>query len=327
LNQYIILIGNKLILFVNNHYCIIELLFFIVIVISSINRYLITIIMQLPTQSGETNLIVTVQPSSIQSEPKKKQWDVGLCDCRSTKLAFLSCLCPWCVFGSITQEIGYPWCICCLSYLIAIFLSPVIWIHVFLGCCCRRRLRRHYRIKGHIIFDFFASLLCCPCILYQSAAQIAVERYRKLQPGVRNPYTSGFFRKVGHMIISCYSIPKYIRDAHCNSKPLLASNYLTMNNAQALNPQTGLIQTVSEPNECHSGQIYAGMQSAHQQHQPNSQISNFQVMPGGITSMMQPTNVSVHQIQNSSQLNQAQNTHQYSFAQPGAGECNPVTHI
>ncbi|TNN16182.1 Cell number regulator 11 [Schistosoma japonicum] len=288
---------------------------------------IITIIMQLPTQPGQANLTVTVQPSTIQNQPNKKQWDVALCDCRSTKLAFLSCFCPWCVFGSITQEVGYPWCICCLSYLIAVFLSPVIWIHVFLGCCCRRRLRRHYGIKGHTIFDFFASLLCCPCILYQSAAQIAVERYRKLQPGVRNPYTSGFFRKVGHMIISCYSIPKYIRDIHCNSQPLLTSNHLTVNSAQTLNPQTGFSQTVNEPNTGQSEQIYTDIQSAHLKSQSNSQISDFQVIPGGITPMTQTTNVSVHQVPNSPQLQQAQNIHQYSFSQPDAGECKPVTHI
>lgn len=283
--------------------------------------------MQIPSRPGQMNSVVSVQPDGTMNQSNKKQWDVGLCECRSIKLTILSCFCPCCVFGSITQEMDYPWCICCLSYLIALFLSPIIWIHVFLGCSCRRRLRHHYRIKGHIVSDFCASLLCSSCMLYQSAAQIAIERYKKLQPGVQNPYTTGLFRKIGHMIISCYSIPRRIRDEHLNSQSLLTTNSLTLNNTHMFNPQPGFIKTVDVPYTNQPGQAYIGIQSTHLQSHSTLQAPHSQLMPEAVIPTTQSSNVLVHKIQSSSQLQQTQNIHEDPVTQSGPDEPESIMHI
>lgn len=282
--------------------------------------------MQVPHRPDQTNLTVSVQPDGTLNQSNKKRWDVGLCECRSIKLTLLSCFCPCCVFGSITQEMDYPWCICCLSYLIALLLSPIIWIHVFLGCSCRRRLRHHYRIKGHIISDFCASLLCSSCMLYQSAAQIAVERYKKMQPGVPNPYTTGLFRKVGHMIISCYSIPRRIRDEHLNYQSLLNTNNLTPNNTHVSNLQLGLIKTVDVPYTSQPEQPHIDMQSAQIQSHLTLQAPHYQLMPEAVIPDTQASDVLLHKIQSSSQLQQTQNI-QNPITQSEPGESQPIMHI
>ncbi|VDP23040.1 unnamed protein product [Schistosoma margrebowiei] len=220
----------------------------------------------------------------------------------------------------------YPWCICCLSYLIALFLSPIIWIHVFLGCSCRRRLRHHYRIKGHIISDFCTSLWCSSCMLYQSAAQIAVERYKKLQPGVQNPYTTGLFRKIGHIIISCYSIPRRIRDEHLNSQPLLSTNNSTLDNTHVSNLQPGLIKTVCVPYTSQPMQPHIDIHSAQIQSHLTLQAPHSQLMPEAVIPTTQASDALVHKIHSSSQLQQTQNI-QDLITQSEPGESEPIMHI
>ncbi|CAH8435534.1 unnamed protein product [Heterobilharzia americana] len=245
--------------------------------------------MQIVTTPIQTNSVISNQPAPIASQSSKKDWEVGLFECKSIKLAVMSCLCPCCVFGSISQEMGYSWCLCCLTYLITLFFTPIMLIHVILGCSCRKHLRHYYRIKGSIIFDFFAYLLCCPCALYQSAAQIAIERYRKMQTNGRKDYSSGLFRKIGHKIITFYSIPKCIHDAQCCSQSLLPAHALRENNTQ-MYPQVGLVNAIER--SC-INQLTQMSQLAAQN-------------PGSVSLTIEPSSISEHKIQPNPQLPQTQ---------------------
>ncbi|CAH8825035.1 unnamed protein product [Trichobilharzia szidati] len=190
--------------------------------------------MEASATSCQDNQVMTEQLRSLPNWKNKKSWEVSLFECKSVRLAVMSCLCPCCVFGSISQDFGYSWFTFCFLYFFTLIVAPLLWINVLLGCCWRKKLRHIYRIKGNIIFDLYAYLFCCPCTLYQAAGQIAIERYRKLKTTGRklHPYASGFFRRMGHRIIKLYKIPKDFEDVPYDTQSLLPIYLRKRNSAQ-----------------------------------------------------------------------------------------------
>ncbi|VDQ02847.1 unnamed protein product [Trichobilharzia regenti] len=233
--------------------------------------------MEVSATASQDNQVMTEQLRSLPNWKNKKSWEVSLFECKSMRLGVMSCLCPCCVFGSISQDLGYSWFTFCFLYFFTLIVAPLLWINVLLGCCWRKKLRHIYRIKGNIIFDLYAYLFCCPCTLYQAVGQIAIERYRKLKitGGKLHPYASGFFRRIGHRIIKLYKIPKDIEDVPFDSQSFLPIYLRKRNDAQMTQevqstqilPRTEKPIVVSQPtiSDTHSNNLPVSQSQANSQ--------------------------------------------------------------
>ncbi|KAA3677463.1 uncharacterized protein DEA37_0004637 [Paragonimus westermani] len=134
--------------------------------------------MQTTTTTPSVATVITSQPTAVHPMgPSENNWRFRLFDIPDFGLFALSCCCPCIVFGSVAQDIGQSYALCCLASLCSLLTLQVECNWLF-GCLLRDRVRKRYRIRGNLIADCCTYCCCYACTLNQAALQAKFENSR-----------------------------------------------------------------------------------------------------------------------------------------------------
>ncbi|KAF7259686.1 hypothetical protein EG68_03063 [Paragonimus skrjabini miyazakii] len=134
--------------------------------------------MQATTAPPSAATVITSQPTVVYPrEPSENNWRFQLFDIPDFGLFALSCCCPCIVFGSVAQDIGQSYTLCCLASLCSL-LTLQVECNWLVGCLLRERVRRRYRIRGNLVADCCTYCCCYACTLNQAALQAEFENSR-----------------------------------------------------------------------------------------------------------------------------------------------------
>ncbi|CAH8457467.1 unnamed protein product [Dicrocoelium dendriticum] len=126
-------------------------------------------------------VVITVQPEAVETqEDTDKDWHSQLLDIPDYTTFALSCLCPFIMSGSVGQEVGRSFTLCCLASFCSL-ITLQIPCHWVVGCMLRRSVRKRYHIRGNECYDWCTYCCCYACVLNQAALQAEYEK-AKLKP-------------------------------------------------------------------------------------------------------------------------------------------------